>query len=60
VSSAVTQNTLILVRKTCAHQTLRLFSSGDLAGVPIAVASGFIAGTATVVLAAASSSHLVV
>ena len=36
------------------------FSSGDIAVVPIAVASGFIAGTATVVLAAASSSHLVV
>jgi len=34
------------VRKTCAHQTIRLFSSGHLVMIPIAVASGFTAGTA--------------
>ena len=37
-------------RRLCAHQALRLFSSGHLAGIPIAVASGFIAGTAPVVV----------
>ena len=40
--------------KTRAHQTLRLFSrlfsSGHLTVVPIAVASGFIAGSASVVV----------
>jgi len=37
------------VRKTCAHQTLRLFSSGRIAVIPIAVVSGFVAGTARVI-----------
>jgi len=32
----------------CTHQKLRLLSSGHLAIIPIAVASGFIAGTAPV------------
>ena len=36
--------------KTCAYQTLRLFSSGHHAELPIVVASGFIAGTAPVVM----------
>jgi len=35
--------------QTCAHQTLRLFSSGHLAIIPVAVASGFIAGIAPLV-----------
>ena len=39
---------LNLGMKTCAHRTLRLFSSGHLADLPIAMASGFIAGTAHV------------
>jgi len=35
--------------ETCAHQTLRLFSNCYLAIIPIAVVSGFIAGSAPVV-----------
>jgi len=40
--------TLNLKIGTGAHQTLTLFSSGDLAVIPVAVASGFIAGGAAV------------
>ena len=38
-----------IVRKTCAHQTLRLFSSGHLAIITIPVASGLFTSSAHVV-----------
>jgi len=44
-----------LVCKTCAHQTLRLFSSGHLAIITVAVASGFIAGSAPMFITDISS-----